>query len=1048
MLSQFLSANVIEPFGWALVHSVWQLAAVGILFALAMATPLFRTPNWRYAAGVLAMAFMVAAPLATFWFLSAKVEGDVSTNAQRHVVDGTPVGSPGTVPFAEGDHALMAHLESTSLAAEALGRTREGNLASAPRRADSWKALAVSRIRPALPWLVRFWCVGVLLVSFWNVGGWLLLRRLRRSGTRAVSPDLIDLLDGLATRLRVSRPVTLLESALVHIPSVVGWLRPAILMPVGVIGGLPMDQLEAILAHELAHIRRHDYLVNLLQGVAETFFFYHPAVWRVSCRIRLERESCADEAAVSICGSRIVYAKTLAALEEHCHRPPHLAVAVGGSSLRRRIERILGVSRGERSRYRSWLAGTVGALAMLAAMLVTTLSQPAATAETDPRPGVENRAVEAPAEPGVPPQHAVPEESVARQKSRTFEQRSLQRSEVPEGVMERAIGFLRRAQNEDGTWNISDQYPVGATSLCTLALLKSGVEADDAQIQRALSYLRSAEPDKTYELSLQTLVFCAANPGADRMRIQRNVEWLEQGQVARGSNAGGWSYQSRDELGTGADGSNSEFAVWALDEAVHAGAKVKQETWQRALDYWRQHQNEDGSWGYTGSSSRGTGSMTCSGIVSIALCAKRLAAGDDSPVPEQDIAVSRGLSWLEQHFAVGHNPGGGSWLLYYLMVLRRVGDVTGKNHIGDHDWYGKGVKFLAERQSTRTGAWSGVGGVESSPLIGSSFALLFLTPVQTTRIGDQRSEVVPSVALTGRVVDERGKAIVGVRVSAAMSQAIEESTELTGRNGEFTVRLPSDESPRRYHVFFPGYGSSDALVVQDEPLVIKAWRDRALIQGIWNVVTKEEGGRELPRSSISDLRLFISRNRLRIWDGDDLVTECVFEIDASKVPQTINLTDGGGTTRGIYHLDGDDLRIGLNRTGDKRPSRFASRTEPDSDMVMILERRDAKEDVAKLRFPSSRDHERICAALLEKVEVEFSRHPLSEVLDFLGEVHGIRVVLDPEVLSDSRLRDAPVTLAAKTVRLHTALTMVLKPLKLTYEVRDGAVVIRAVATAR
>ena len=248
MLSQFLSANVIEPFGWALVHSVWQLAAVGILFALAMATPLFRTPNWRYAAGVLAMAFMVAAPLATFWFLSAKVEGDVSTNAQGHVVDGTPVGSPGTVPFAEGDHALMAHLESTSLAAEALGRTREGNLASAPRRADSWKALAVSRIRPALPWLVRFWCVGVLLVSFWNVGGWLLLRRLRRSGTRAVSPDLIDLLDGLATRLRVSRPVTLLESALVHIPSVVGWLRPAILMPVGVIGGLPMDQLEAILA--------------------------------------------------------------------------------------------------------------------------------------------------------------------------------------------------------------------------------------------------------------------------------------------------------------------------------------------------------------------------------------------------------------------------------------------------------------------------------------------------------------------------------------------------------------------------------------------------------------------------------------------------------------------------------------------------------------------------------------------------------------------------------------------------------------------------------
>ena len=104
----------------------------------------------------------------------------------------------------------------------------------------------------------------------------------------------------LCGQLRIRRPVRLLESALVDVPMVIGWLRPVILLPASALSGLTPQQLEAIIAHELAHIRRHDYLINLLQSLIETLLFYHPAVWWVSRQIRREREHCCDDLAVAV----------------------------------------------------------------------------------------------------------------------------------------------------------------------------------------------------------------------------------------------------------------------------------------------------------------------------------------------------------------------------------------------------------------------------------------------------------------------------------------------------------------------------------------------------------------------------------------------------------------------------------------------------------------------------------------------------------------------------------------------------------------------------
>ena len=142
----------------------------------------------------------------------------------------------------------------------------------------------------------------MVLLSLRNLVGWIGVQRLRRVGTAPVCQELADRARTLIGRMKISRPVRILQSTLVEIPIVAGWLTPVILLPVSILAELSPQQLEAILAHELAHIRRHDYLVNLLQTVAETLLFYHPAVWWVSRRIRIEREHCCDDAAVRVCG--------------------------------------------------------------------------------------------------------------------------------------------------------------------------------------------------------------------------------------------------------------------------------------------------------------------------------------------------------------------------------------------------------------------------------------------------------------------------------------------------------------------------------------------------------------------------------------------------------------------------------------------------------------------------------------------------------------------------------------------------------------------------
>ncbi|MGH9763218.1 MAG: M56 family metallopeptidase, partial [Blastocatellia bacterium] len=218
-----------------------------------------------------------------------------------------------------------------------------------------------------MPWLVGIWFLGVLLLSSRFAAGLSVARRLKRTGTEAAPALWQTKLVELKLRLGVSRPVRLYKSLLVDVPTVVGWLRPVILLPASALTGLGPEQLEALLAHELAHIRRYDYLVNIIQTAVETLLFYHPAVWWISGQVRAERENCCDDLAVSACGDVLTYARALAELESMRTRRPQFAMAADGGSLLSRIERLVGKA-GSPKRHQ--VGPSLAVLAAIAALMI------------------------------------------------------------------------------------------------------------------------------------------------------------------------------------------------------------------------------------------------------------------------------------------------------------------------------------------------------------------------------------------------------------------------------------------------------------------------------------------------------------------------------------------------------------------------------------------------------------------------------------------------------------------------------------------------------
>lgn len=326
-LDTLLAHRVVQLLGLALAHSVWQGALIALACAGADEWLRRASAQARYAVGCAGLLLMLACPVGTLLWLNATT---------------LPVGPAQSVRAI--DDARFAATQTQAADATAPGDAPQpfadplADADDAPTRFEHWAARGAA----VRPWLVLLWLVGASVLALRLLCGWLLAQRLKREPAPLASRALQETAARLMRRLRVSRPVRVCVSALVEAPTVIGWLRPVLLLPACALTGLSAPQLEALIAHELAHVRRYDYLVNLLQAVVETLLFYHPATWWLARRVRLEREHCCDDLAVAATGDALVYARALATLEQMRRRPAlTLAVAANGGILMSRIQRLL-----------------------------------------------------------------------------------------------------------------------------------------------------------------------------------------------------------------------------------------------------------------------------------------------------------------------------------------------------------------------------------------------------------------------------------------------------------------------------------------------------------------------------------------------------------------------------------------------------------------------------------------------------------------------------------------------------------------------------------
>jgi hypothetical protein len=334
-----LPLPLLHAAGWALIHFLWQGAIIAALLAVGNIALRHRPANQRYLAGCLAMGLMLLAPLLTFGRLYHPNAVPVNRSEQSAFPRALP-------EFGPAVRALPSPPRPTSHV------NRVGPSIAVAQSAG----LLPERL---MPWLVYSWLAGVCGLSGRLCLGWFSVRCLRHNSMPLVEPSWAAKLDELRKHLALRKPIALFQSALVEVPAVIGFVRPVILVPITLFTGLSPGQLEALLAHELAHIRRHDSVVNLVQNLVEVLLFYHPAVWWVSRRLREEREHCCDELAVQVCGDRLDYARALTALEELRGASPAWSLGAKGGTLFQRIRRILQQPEPARSQAGWWIVALV-----------------------------------------------------------------------------------------------------------------------------------------------------------------------------------------------------------------------------------------------------------------------------------------------------------------------------------------------------------------------------------------------------------------------------------------------------------------------------------------------------------------------------------------------------------------------------------------------------------------------------------------------------------------------------------------------------------------
>ncbi len=305
-------AALAQAFGLTVAHSIWQITLIWLIFKL-LEWKLTRNHQAVYLLALAAMSLSVlwaGVTFATEWMrINASAVSVTSSNVFETVADATP------------EAGLM--IEDISI----------------------WETaqLWLDNYATQIGW---GWFICAALLWLRLIGGWWLAQRLRKRDTSPTSERFQKLCTNWAKRLKISSTVQLLESPHISEPLTLGFWKPVVLFPAGMLLQLSPAQVEALLLHELAHIRRHDYLLNLFQLVLEVCFFYHPLFWMLSREARSRREFCCDEVVLRHTSNPLLYAKTLTDLQLNFLQlsTPFTMNATGKSRFTERILHIVGIS--------------------------------------------------------------------------------------------------------------------------------------------------------------------------------------------------------------------------------------------------------------------------------------------------------------------------------------------------------------------------------------------------------------------------------------------------------------------------------------------------------------------------------------------------------------------------------------------------------------------------------------------------------------------------------------------------------------------------------
>lgn len=310
MIQNIFSDELIQALGWTMIHSLWQGFAVAILMGLAMIVLQKKSSKVRYEIAWFALFLVFVLSLSTFIYLYDSISGGEALGA----------GIVGITGLAEGGIII----ENTNTV-------------------QSFFEKGVAYFNQHLPLIVNLWIIGMVFFLIRLIGGLTYIERLKKQQQRSVPEKCQFIFKKLVRRFPMKKTIRIAESALIKVPMVIGYLKPVILFPVGAINQLTHEEVEAVLAHELAHIYRNDYLLNIIQSFIEIIFYYHPAVWWISANIRTERENCCDDIAVQLFGNSLNYVKALLSLEE-IQPAPSLAMSFSSgrkNQLLNRVKRIL-----------------------------------------------------------------------------------------------------------------------------------------------------------------------------------------------------------------------------------------------------------------------------------------------------------------------------------------------------------------------------------------------------------------------------------------------------------------------------------------------------------------------------------------------------------------------------------------------------------------------------------------------------------------------------------------------------------------------------------